>query len=201
MRTFKLYWNTSWDFRTDELPLTNQQLKLALLLNDPTNYYKDLSVTLSYNKIKDIFENKDYQLSLTDLERYIDSKDYLYFLNHSDIDLSRGISSQKNKYNNVLIDLNNQIIPDWAFSDFSISEIFKIRKLYKNLDSSIIDDNMGKIASFKKDFEDYFGNEYTYLTLKKLLKIYIDGVLLYLYKDEILTYSEILNKYDKENEF
>ena len=60
---------------------------------------------------------------------------------------------------------------------------------------------MGKIASFKKDFEDYFGNEYTYLTLKKLLKIYIDGVLLYLYKDEILTYSEILNKYDKENEF
>lgn len=37
--------------------------------------------------------------------------------------------------------------------------------------------------------------------LKKLLKIYIDGVLLYLYKDEVLTYSEILDKYDKESEY
>jgi len=47
MKRFKLYYNTSLDFRTDELPLTKSQLKLEELLNDSTNYYKDFSYTLT----------------------------------------------------------------------------------------------------------------------------------------------------------
>lgn len=64
MRIFRLYYNTSWDLRTDEIPLTRQQLKLEKLLNDPTNYYKDFSLSLTYDQIKFIFENKDYQLTI-----------------------------------------------------------------------------------------------------------------------------------------
>lgn len=186
MRILKLYYNTSWYFRTDELPLTKQQLKLEKLLNDPTNYYKDFCFTLTYNQIKDIFENDEYKLSVNDLINYIDTKDYLYFLNHSNINLSLGITDPKNKYKNILVDLKNQKIPDWALLDISIEDLFKINKLSTKLDSY-------------ESYESYFGNEDTYSTFKKWLKFYIDNVLLYFYKDEVLTFSEFANKYNKEN--
>lgn len=136
MKIYKLYNNTNWDFRTDEFPLTKSELELKALLNDPTNYYKNFSFTLTKNQIKDIFENKNYKLTLNTLKNFIDTKDYLYLLNHSDIDLSRGIYTkidEQNKYNNILIDLKNQLIPDWAIKDISIGQLFQISKLYTKL--------------------------------------------------------------------
>ena len=92
MKNFKLYHNTERDFRyADELDLTKSQLKLEELWNVPTNYYKDISYTLTYDQIKKIFENKDNQLSIVDLVNYIESNYYLYILNNLIIELSTGI--------------------------------------------------------------------------------------------------------------
>ena len=112
----------------------NSELKLKDLLNDPTNYYMDFSFTLTYSHIKDIFDNKDYQLSINDLINYVDSKDYLYCLNHSNIDLSRGMTDPKNKYKNILIDLKTQLILEWALLNISIGDLFKINKLSTKLE-------------------------------------------------------------------
>jgi len=37
--------------------------------------------------------------------------------------------------------------------------------------------------------------------LKELLKIYIDGINLVLYKNEVLSYREFKDKYDKRSEY
>jgi hypothetical protein len=91
--------------------LTEDQLKLEKILNDNKNYYKDFSFTLTYDQIKDIYENKIYNLTLEDLKRYIYVKDYLYLLDRNDINLRNGISKEKHYYKNILIDLLYQDIP------------------------------------------------------------------------------------------
>lgn len=96
MKLFKLYKKTSRDFRTDEFSLTKDQLSLNKLFNDPTNYYKDFSFSLTYDQIKDIYENKKNELTMNRLNIYINNHDYLHLLNKlQDIDLSKGISEQK----------------------------------------------------------------------------------------------------------
>lgn len=194
MKLFKLYNNTSWDFRTDELSLTKSELKLEKLLNDPTNYYKQFSYTLSYKEIKDIFENKDNQLSIEDLRIYLETKDYLYLLNHSNIDLSTGVTDQNNKYKNVLTDLKDQLIPNWAKKELPIGELFKLKQ-------NFLEFKMDTLQNIESSYYDYFGNSNTYKAFKDLLKIYIDGISLYLYKDEILTFSEFADKYDKTSRY
>lgn len=201
MKRFKLYYNTSLDFRTDELPLTKSQLKLEELINDSTNYYKDFCYTLTYNQIKKIYENKDNQLSIDDLINYIDSKDYLNILNHSNLDLNIGITSQDKKYKNVLIDLKNQLIPDWAILDVSIASLFKITKWINKLDVITLQEKIDTVKNIDSSYDNYFGNLETYTTLKKILKVYLDGIILYLYNGEILTYSEFKDKYDKTSDY
>jgi len=194
MRLFKLYNNKNWDFRTDELPLTKSELKLENLLNDPTNYYKNFSFTLSYKEIKSIYENKENQLSIEYLYNYINTKDYLYLLNHSSIDLSTGIKDQNNKYKNVLIDLKDQLIPDWGIQEVPIGDLFK-------MDNYGFESKIDTIQNIESSYYYYFGNSKTYKVFKDLLKIYIDDITLYLYKDEILTHSEFMYKYDKTTEY
>lgn len=143
MKKFKLYHNTDRDFRdSEDLGLTKSQLKLEELLKDPTNYYKDISYTLTYDQIKILFENKNNQLSIVDLVNYIESNDYLYILNKKNIDLSIGIANQKNKYKNILIDLKDQLIPDWAILDVPIASLFKMTKLIYNLDTSTLQEKL-----------------------------------------------------------
>lgn len=201
IKRFKLYNNTSLDFRTDELPLTKSQLKLEELLNDSTNYYKGFSYTLTYDQIKKIYENKENQLSIEDLINYIDSKDYLYILNHSNMDLNTGIINQNKKYKNVLIDLKNQLIPDWAILDVPVASLFKITKLFNKLDIITLQEKKDIVKTIDSSYENYFGNLETYTTLKKILKVYLDGIVLYLYKGEILTISEFMKKYNKTSKY
>ena len=151
----------------------NSELKLKDLLNDPTNYYMDFSFTLTYSQIKDIFENKDYQLSINYLINYVDSKDYLYCLNHSNIDLSTGITENKNKYNNVLIDLRSMNIPKWALLDVPIGVLFKIPKLYRNLSETEFANktNQMEIYDTTGSYEDYFGDNRKFFKLNFKIKI------------------------------
>jgi hypothetical protein len=81
-----------------------------------------------------------------------------------------------------------------------------MHKFYKHLEYDARDEYDSKMFGLRdhdNDFKivSYFGNSDTYSTLKKLLKIYIDGIILYLYKDEVITYSEFMDKYDKETEY
>ena len=161
----------------------NSELKLKDLLNDPTNYYMDFSFTLTYSQIKDIFENKDYQLSINYLINYVDSKDYLYCLNHSNIDLSTGITDPKNKYKNILIDLKTQLIPEWALLNISIGDLFKINKLSTKLEDY-------------NSYEHYFGNINTYKTFKKWLKIYLDNISLYKNRGNVYNELQLSNVYE-----
>lgn len=189
MKLYKLYYNTSYDFRDETeiggYPLTKQQLELEKLLKDPTNYYTDFSFSLTYDQIKDIYENKENELRFADLVRYIKSNDYIYLLKQSHIDLSSGITNPSNKYNNILTDLRLQMIPSFAMKDTSIAILFDL-------------ETKSDLKHIKKhSFGSYFGNVETYNTFKELLKIYIDGIKLILYKDKILTYNELKDNYLK----
>jgi len=62
-------------------------------------------------------------------------------------------------------------------------------------------EKMDTVKIMDSFYDNYFGNLETYTTLKKILKVYLDGIILYLYKGEILTYSEFKDKYDKTSKY
>ena len=95
--------------------------------------------------------------------------------------------NRKARQTNILIDLKNKMIADWVIYDVSIGVLFGFKSDINN----IIDYNLynEKLKSLREIHYSYFENEETYKTFKELLKIYIDGVSLYLYKGEVLTYS------------
>jgi len=121
LENYKLYDTNNYDCRKNEFPLTTNEKKLQTIMKDPYNYYKNFSFTLTYDQIKEIYENKDHQLSLQDLRRYVDVRDYLYLLEIDHIDLSTGITESKNNFKNILIDLLYMDIPDSIIYNSPIS--------------------------------------------------------------------------------
>ena len=94
-------------------------MKLSILHRHYQNYIdlltqnnKELiSETLSKLEIKNLFDQK-YNLTEFDIYKYITALDHIRnSLGCYKINLTEGITSNKNKYNNILIDLYYQNIP------------------------------------------------------------------------------------------
>jgi hypothetical protein len=107
----------------------------------------------------------------------------------NDIDLSSGIFDEKYFFKNILIDLLYQDIPDYSFNNFPIGYLFGFEYSNNKLRTlkSLNNKNVFSVDLIY-DKAGYFGNYNTYQTLKELLKLYIDGISLYYYKGEVLTY-------------
>jgi len=144
------------------------------------------SQNLSSAEIQEL-SNKKYNLSNFDIYKYIYAHDYLTeSLSCSKIDLTAGITKDKNKYNNILIDLFYTNIPSELLSYYSIAVVFGlIQKGWRIKDLSNWDkytlslytdyDDLGlmskDIKAYKSTYKDYGGNSYTYYTFKQLIKL------------------------------
>jgi len=124
LKIFKKYWNNKLIER-----LNKEKLNIPsrdVILEDIKNfrrYYKEFSFIFEFDRVKEMFINNN--ISMENLISYIDSADYLW-LKSLDIEtLNSGILVEKNKYNNILIDLKLENIPKEIIYDYPISLLFK----------------------------------------------------------------------------
>ena len=104
----------------------NEILDRSLILSDIKNFrknYNHYSFSKDLDQIKRIFTKYDISLEL--LYRYVDSSDYLWLRDLNENVLQSGILVDKNKYNNILIDLKTGSIPKEILYDYPISLLFK----------------------------------------------------------------------------
>jgi hypothetical protein len=95
------------------------------------NNNKLVSSNLSDTQITQLYDKK-YNLSEFDIYRYITAYDYLIdSLGHSKYTLTEGITTNKNKYNNILVDLFYQSVIHKVISYYSTSIVFGIKKTNK----------------------------------------------------------------------
>lgn len=93
------------------------------------NNNKIISHNLSDMEIQNLY-NEKYQLTEFDIYKYITALDYIAdFLGCNKFTLTEGISLDKNKYNNILLDLFFVNIPLEIMSLYPISVIFSIKQL------------------------------------------------------------------------
>jgi len=157
-------------------------------------------------------EQPEYNLTKFEVYKYIKSIDYLRSKGIKWITLTEGITSNENKYNNVLTDLYYQNIPKEALFKLFISSLFNFemnrvnksfkfpvqisRHRHKEWSSILINANY-----IKTNYGSYFGNYSTYETFKELLKIYLDEIWLYYYKGSVYNEKELSNVYDKTTDY
>lgn len=169
----------------------------------------------------------DKKYSLTEFERY----KYITVLDHAIDSLScnkftftEGITSDKNRYNNILIDLFYINISQEIMSLYPISVVFSIKQTnhgeiqdltkqdiknykenspYLNTEFDVEYWDDGDTYSqwyldhqeYKSQYKDYAGNSYTYYIFKQILKLYLTEVHLFHINNHIFTYKELLNYY------
>ncbi len=167
--------------------------------------------------------NPKYNLSESDIKKYITPYDNITSsLGCNKYNLTEGITNNKNKYNNILIDLYHQTIPSEIIDIYPIGIVFNIKQDQHNnihdlsktdinnyKSSKSIDMNFsGEFSSdnyfyqdmqdFKYNYSNYSGNSYTYYVFKQLIKLLLTEVYLYEYKDKIYTHKELIIKYHKD---
>src|SRR5258708_7809406 len=156
----------------------DKKINRDTILNDINNfrkYYDYYSFSHKLEDIKTIYKNNDLSLEL--LNRYLDSSDYL-FLKGLDLNkLNSGITTENNKYHNILIDLKTESIPKEFIYEFPISVLFKF-------------DYLNSTGDIK-----YLGNYETYKAFKDLLKLYLDGINIYYYKGKHYSLEQLTNIY------
>jgi len=207
-------------------------LNNSILSTHYLNYLNILEANdslLSSNNLTDTqtLDLYDKKYNLNDFEKYkyitvldnsIDS------LNCSRFTFTEGITSDKNKYNNILIDLFFINIPQEIISHYPISVVFNIKQTkhgeiqdltkqdIKNYKENSPYLNIGfdveywdesdtysqwhwDHQEYKSQYKNYAGNSYTYYTFKQILKLYLTEVYLFHINNHIFTYKELLNYY------
>jgi len=176
-----------------------------------------LSQNLSESEIQNLY-SKEYKLNEFDIYKYITAHDYIHdSLGCDKFNLTEGISKDKNKYNNILIDLFFQNISQKIINNYPISVVFGIKQdNYKNItDLSRTDihnircsfdiearecDNMNyyyeELQLYRSIFSNYSGNSYTYYVFKQLVKLFLNEVYLYNYKNNIFTHKELVDYFN-----
>jgi hypothetical protein len=89
---------------------------------------KTISHNLNEIQIQELYDKK-YDLTEFDIYKYITAYDHISeSLGINKYTLTEGITSLKNRYNNILIDLFYHNIPSQIINHYSISEVFKIKQ-------------------------------------------------------------------------
>src|SRR6266404_2802855 len=89
---------------------------------------KLISTSLTDSEISQLYDKK-YNLSEFDIYKYITAYDYIVSSLYSNkYTFSDGITTNKNKYNNILIDLFYQNITSKLMCQYSISIVFGIKQ-------------------------------------------------------------------------
>ncbi len=89
---------------------------------------KLISTSLTDSEISQLYDKK-YNLSEFDIYKYITAYDYIVSSLYSNkYTFSEGITTNKNKYNNILIDLFYQNITSKLMCQYSISIVFGIKQ-------------------------------------------------------------------------
>ena len=230
LKLFLKYYKSS----TYNKDINIEMLKRNIILEDIKNfrkYFNNYSLSYDLDKIKKIFIHNN--ISLETLNKYIDSVDYLWIKDLDENNLSNGVYTKRNKYNNILIDLKLESIPKEIIYNYPISLLFKFKldkkgkytniqdisdkaKLEKVYSSKVTElEDKDYISLYYEIYEDdpmlnayldnyteysvyngYCGNYETYYTFKELLKIYLEGINIYKYKDNYYSYNGIKNIYD-----
>jgi len=164
------------------------------------NNNKLVSTNLSESQVLDLY-NKKYNLTEFDIYKYIIALDYIIdSLGCIRDTLTEGISQDKNKYNNILIDLFYQNLDKSFTSENPISVVFGIKDLGQGVirDLTILEKQNNLFLSdyeasesfamnywteeyelFKSEYKNYSGNSYTYFIFKLLIKLFLTEVYLY----------------------
>ena len=164
--------------------------------------------------------NPKYNLAESDINSYITAYDKITnYLGCNKYKLTEGITNNKYKYKNILIDLYHQTIPSKLIYDYPLSIVFNIKQVGQDIQDlskadfnniknsrSIDMDFFGEITfdnyfyktmqSYKSQCSNYAGNSYTYYVFKQLTKLFLTEVYLYNYRGNILTYSELIDFYN-----
>jgi len=114
-------------------------LNNSILATHYTNYMRSkninnklISQTLTDLEISQLYDKK-YNLTEFEIYKFITAHDYINeSLGCNKFTLTEGITSDKNKYNNILIDLFYMNLSPKLISNFPISIVFKIKQ--KGLD-------------------------------------------------------------------
>ncbi len=180
------------------------------------NNNKLVSTNLSESQVLDLY-NKKYNLTEFDIYKYIIALDYIIdSLGCIRDTLTEGISQDKNKYNNILIDLFYQNLDKSFTSENPISVVFGIKDLGQGVirDLTILEKQNNLFLSdyeasesfamnywteeyelFKSEYKNYSGNSYTYFIFKLLIKLFLTEVYLYSSNGQIWTYKELIDSY------
>jgi len=94
-----------------------------------TNNNKLVSINLTDTQILELYDKK-YKLSEFDIYKYITTLDYaINTLNCNKFKFIEGIKSDKNKYNNILVDLFFNNISIEIMFNYSITIVFGIKQV------------------------------------------------------------------------
>jgi len=181
-----------------------------------TNKINLTSHNLTNLEISQLYD-KTYNLTEFDIYKYINAYDTLNkSLNCNPITLTEGITSNKNKYNNILIDLLYMSIHSQLISISPISVVFSIKQeggeikdltrsdfnYLKNIrkyvnygDLSPINNILFEMKIYKEFYNNYAGDSYTYYIFKQLIKILLSEVYLYKYQGQIFNNKELISYY------
>ena len=108
MKLFKKYGLNKMINKYEDVSLSDRNFILGDIENF-RSHYNHFSFSKDLDQIKNIFINNNISLEL--LYRFIDSSDYLWLRDLDENTLQSGILTNKNKYNNILIDLKTGNIP------------------------------------------------------------------------------------------
>ena len=165
-------------------------------------YPKLISQNFSDIEIQEL-RDKRYKLTEFDIYKYINAYDHIReSLNCDRFTFTEGMEKDKNKYNNILVDLFYHNIPSDIIHHYPISIVFKIKQvcgtnhdiqdlskdeikswkdaIYWNPISLECDDlNFYKeLEIYKSSHTNYAGNSYTYYIFKQLIKLFLSQVYL-----------------------
>jgi len=177
---------------------------------------KLVSQNLSDLETQNLYDKK-YNLTDFEIYKFITAYDYINdSLGCNKFTLTEGISSDINKYNNILIDLFYNNIPSNVIVQYPISIIFGIKQVGQDIedlsklekinnlflsdpeanDSYALNYWTEEYNLYKSIYKNYTGNSYTYYIFKQLIKLFLTEVYLYKYNTHILTYNELLIYYN-----
>ena len=198
----------------------NQYIQLAY-----KNYLDELLI--NKNKLKSIalipreikaLEQPKYDLTHFEIYLFIKSFDYLWYHGEYTISLNEGITEDKNKFRNVLVDLLYHNINEEEIFTLPVSCLFGFQYYngkpqniditrstnIKKINKSVRKDKDSLIENFyliKTTYKSYFGNYETYATLKLLIKLYLNEINLYYYNGKVYNELQLPKAYDISNSY
>ena len=199
--------------------ILSQQYLDYMSIDSTLNNNKNLtSQYLSDLEVQNLY-NKEYPLTEFDIYKYITAIDHINnSLGCDKYNLTEGITSDKNKNKNILVDLFYHNISQNLMISFPIAIVFGIKQVgreIKDLNKSDLNyhrsyfdykapesDSMNyfykELQLYKSMFRNYSGNSYTYYIFKQLTKLLLTEVYLFKSNGFILTHKELINSYHSQ---